>query len=292
MADNESSLSHLVLLRRRQISEQGTNILNAFARGMQPATPETTAEAARQLDDCCPPLERKEEVHNYLWTVWEIMLDTARSPDVSDEIQERLVSILESLRLYAKGDLDVWGSKCRVWRDLPLLPMCMESYFNDPSSETGEFTPESAQIWRKLNTFAARCLASGTIGTYYQAMYALRLALEEELSAVLKVYITECRIQVACAWMAYGAKPLLWWAKENIGMMDVIEADTANYVERGALYHGPATMCLRRWGFWLDRFEELGKEESGMSEGCRKAAVEAALIMKTVEKGTAHTLTA
>jgi hypothetical protein len=41
--------------------------------------------------------------------VWEIMLDIARSPDVTSEIHEGLVGILERLRQCAKGELNVWG---------------------------------------------------------------------------------------------------------------------------------------------------------------------------------------
>ena len=109
MADNKSSLFHLELIRQRNITKQETNILDAFACGMQPATPETAAEAARQLDSSCPPLEQENEAGDYLWMVWEIMLDIAQSPDVASEIHERLVGILASLWQCAKGDLDIGG---------------------------------------------------------------------------------------------------------------------------------------------------------------------------------------
>jgi hypothetical protein len=108
-------------------------------------------------------------------------------------------------------------------------------------------------------------------------MYSLRSALEDEVG------VTDCRIQVACEWIPHAAKPLLWWARENIGYLDVTVEDEANYVQAGPLYHGPPTMCLRRWGFWLNRLEELGKNDSGMSEAIRKTVLEAAQIMKTTE---------
>lgn len=157
----------------------------------------------------------------------------------------------------------------------------------DPFLATETVTPKSAEIWQNLNTFGSRCLGAGIVSPYYQAMYALRSALEEELS--IEMGITECRIQVACAWISHAGKPLLRWAQDNIGYMDVKEEDEANYVEGGLLYkhHGPSTMCLRRWGFWLDRFEEFGKKESGMSEDIQKASLEAALTMKTIERGIA-----
>ena len=127
------------------------------------------------------------------------------------------------------------------------------------------------------------------VGPYYQAMDALRLALEEEPTDKVKY---ECRVQVACEWIGHGAKQLLWWARDNIGYANVPVEDEATYVEQGPLYHGPPAMCLKRWGFWLDRFEDLGKEESGLGEEVRKAALEAAQTMKSVEAGVGNTLSA
>jgi Protein of unknown function (DUF3632) len=160
----------------------------------------------------------------------------------------------------------------------------------DPSIPPMKLTPESAQIWRNLNAFGAQCLGAGLIGTWTQAMYALRSALEDNMEETDKM---ELRIQVACGWISYGARGLLGWALENVGYADITVDDTANYVEGGQLYHGPPTMCLRRWGFWLDRFEELGREQCGIiSEDIRKAVLEAAQTMRTVETGVGSTLSA
>jgi hypothetical protein len=108
-ASNSTSLFQLELIRQRDPSELDTTILNAFTRGMEPATDEAAAEAASQLDESCPPLERVKEVRNYLRRVWDVMLDIARSPDVTSQIHKRLISILESLRQIAKGDLIVYS---------------------------------------------------------------------------------------------------------------------------------------------------------------------------------------
>ena len=79
------------------------------------------------------------------------------------------------------------------------------------------------------------------------------------------------------------------WAIQNIGYTDVPMEDVANYVEGGALYHGPSCKCLKRWSFWQNRFEELGKEEYGMSEEIRMAVVEAAQTMRTIESRMGNT---
>lgn len=107
-----TSLTQLELIRERTLSQQDTNILGALALGIQPATAEAAWAAARQLDRLCPSLANEEDALNYLWEVWHLVLDAARSPDVSDEVHIRLVTILEHLQQCAKGEIDVWGVSC------------------------------------------------------------------------------------------------------------------------------------------------------------------------------------
>jgi hypothetical protein len=147
----------------------------------------------------------------------------------------------------------------------------------DPSSIPGEVTPKDAQIWRNLNAFTARCLGAGVLGPYLQVMDALRLALEEEISA------SESRVQIACEWIYHSAKPLLLWAQENIDYTDVPAEDEAAFVEAGPLYHGPSPMCLQRWTFWLSRLEQFAKESSGLSEETLKTVLTAAGVMRAAE---------
>lgn len=121
-------------------------------------------------------------------------------------------------------------------------------------------------------------------------MYALRSALEEQPSPIPKV--AECRLLVACDWISHGASPLLWWAQENIGYIDVPNEDTAAHTPGGVLYEGPQTMCLRRWGFWMQRFERFGHESQGfeVSEEARSEALKAVETMKTTEGRIGHPL--
>lgn len=173
--------------------------------------------------------------------------------------------------------------------DTSSLPWLTDPYapFKPPES----ITPESAQTWRNINTFAAKCLGVGLqLGAYDHVMYALREGLEEDLSTVPEIRIAEAKIQVACIWIVHAAKPLLSWAIQNLGYTDVKVEDDANYIEGGPLYNGPQAMCLRRWGFWIERLQELGNEELGMGEGTRKTALDTAQTMKTIEGGMSRTL--
>jgi hypothetical protein len=147
-------------------------------------------------------------------------------------------------------------------------------------------------MWQNLNVFGARCLGAGVLFAYPQATNALRLALENELSSTPKSEIADCRVQAACTWVFHASKPLLWWAKENIGYTDVPANDTANHFKQGPLYDGSATMCFERWHFWIGRFENLAKERSGLSNHTRQLAAGAAHTMKAAEGHLASILSA
>lgn len=164
---------------------------------------------------------------------------------------------------------------------------------SDPISDSEQppLTPESARVWRNINRFGARCFSAGIAEPYVQVMDALLLAFEKEPSPIQGV--VECRLLVACDWMIHGAaSPLLLWAQENIGYRDVPVEDRQSYFPGGSLYQdGPQTMYLRRWGFWMQRFEEFSKMDR-LSEEVKGQASKAVERMKTVEARIGHTLLA
>jgi hypothetical protein len=198
-----------------------------------------------------------------------------------------------------------------LWKDLPMLPISMDTRLNsrgtfysptassaslthrytDPTTGQFPLIPERAQTWQRISMFAARCLGSEHMGPYAEAMDALRQALEEDLnelpglaaSELPAMSVIECRVLVACGWLSHGGRRLLEWARENHDCTDVPLDDTANYIEQGPLYQGPACMCLERWHFWLGRLDELAIEECGMNDTIRRAASEAARTMRAIE---------
>lgn len=136
-------------------------------------------------------------------------------------------------------------------------------------------------------------LGMGVLGLHTQAMYALRSALEEEPSPIPAV--AECRLRVACEWIRQSARPLLGWARENVGYSEMPEYERDLTEEaiayQGVLYEGPPIMCLQRWGFWMDRLEWLAKsDDSGLVEEARTEVLEAFGVMKEVEGRIGHTL--
>ncbi|KAK9783983.1 hypothetical protein SCAR479_00542 [Seiridium cardinale] len=279
MPELEGSLFQLGSIRGKSLTPRKIDILNALAS-------ESANEAVRRIDGRCPSLTDTEDAADYLWAVWQVIVDVVTSPDVTSEIYEHLVSIIQGLTQVAKGELLVWTGVRRVWTDLPLFPQCMETYDKNPIAEGDELTPESLHLWRNWSSFIARCMDGAVLGMYVQQIDALRGALEEELDIERDMAKTECQLQVAFEWITHTARNLLWWAQENIGLVDVAN-DSTQYFPGGPLYQGPPCVCLRRWGFWQARFEELGKHP-GLSEEIRKAALRAAETMTTVEKRIAN----
>ncbi|KAK6860443.1 hypothetical protein PG995_004079 [Apiospora arundinis] len=290
MAGNGFNLFNLERIKELGPSDQEKSILDVLAAALQDPTPEALVNAADQFDAMCPPIEAESDVRNFLWCLWEVMISIAESPSVPDEVQGYLVNIVEILQHRAKGDVGVSNNRESVWGDLPLLSTTLEDAFMDPT-DFDNYSPDYLQDWRNLNRFSARFIEAGIFAPSYQVMYAMRLALEEDLSTTDNNALKECRVQVACDWIKHAAKPLLWWALENLGYHDVSIEDEVAYAEGGPLYQGPQTMCLRRWGFWIDRFQQLGDpNSSSLHEETREAALKTAHYMNQVERGLGHTL--
>lgn len=114
MDSNISRIIQVLEDQRREWTESkyGMAILNTWANALTPATQETAAEAARQIDGLCPSIDENEQVLEFLWSLWDIMLSIARSPDVTSEIQERLVEIVSELERLDKGTVIVMGQVC------------------------------------------------------------------------------------------------------------------------------------------------------------------------------------
>ncbi|KAF6808982.1 hypothetical protein CMUS01_13772 [Colletotrichum musicola] len=249
-----------VIKKRMPLTDEQLAIISAFGHAMQPATEETAAEAARRLHALIPPFDEEEETGDWLYRTWDLMVDLAISPDSTSHIQERLMSVLENLQQRAKGTIMIDGEEMRVWKDLSVLNEVLEPCFKDPtlSAQPNAFTPESVQTWLNVTAFAARLLSAYYCCYYEEAMWVMRWTLEEEPIATL-------------------------------GFAQAVKIEVNRY-PAGLLYNGPEIMCLQRWGFWIERFEELGNNGPYIGEEARKAALEAAESMRKLERRIGNTL--
>lgn len=107
MTANNSQLFQLEAIRKRELSDDANAIVNIWSSAMAPSARESIIEAARQIDKRCPPIEDTEKTAEYVWMLWDIMLDIASSPDVTIQIQERLVSVVSELQTIDRGTVSL-----------------------------------------------------------------------------------------------------------------------------------------------------------------------------------------
>ncbi|KAJ0377533.1 hypothetical protein COL26b_004240 [Colletotrichum chrysophilum] len=237
MIPNSNPVYRIKRFQNRDFSEQQRAIIDVLATAVASIHTKSSEEAAAKIDSLCPPSDQEEEVKDWLWTLWEILIDIARF---------------------------------------------------DPTTGYTKLTWESRLAWEQLNSFGGLCLASAIGGPHHHAMNAMRSALEEEISP--DIDIAECRMSIACEWsMRLASKPLLRWALENVGAEHPKE-DSMDYEEPGPLYHGPPMMCLQRWGFWIERLEQLSKGDDRDHELIRGDAKTVVEYMQDAEKELGHTL--
>ena len=98
------------------------SLLSVFEAALLPSGPtdegrRTPEAAAAQIDQLCPSLEAPETLELFIWTLWELSLTVVRAAPYDDPALERMVAILESLRLRARGTVSLWG----VWFLLSIL---------------------------------------------------------------------------------------------------------------------------------------------------------------------------
>lgn len=100
------SLFGLASIRRKDLTETETYIVKMLETSMlYEPTSDLADELAQYIDAACPPLEEEEEAESYLLNVFDIILTVASSADITEDIQERLVSGMAYLKLCAKGEI-------------------------------------------------------------------------------------------------------------------------------------------------------------------------------------------
>ncbi|KAF4915737.1 hypothetical protein CGCF415_v001355 [Colletotrichum fructicola] len=287
MIPNSNPVYRIKRFQNRDFSEQQRAIIDVLATAVASIHTKSSEEAAAKIDSLCPPSDQEEEVKDWLWTLWEILIDIARFGDFRSVYS--MFWVVSSLHRQARGYVKIGSEERRLWKDLPMFSYCMDAAFcSDPTTGYTKLTWESRLAWEQLNSFGGLCLASAIGGPHHHAMNAMRSALEEEISP--DIDIAECRMSIACEWsMRLASKPLLRWALENVGAEHPKE-DSMDYEEPGPLYHGPPMMCLQRWGFWIERLEQLSKGDDRDHELIRGDAKTVVEYMQDAEKELGHTL--
>jgi hypothetical protein len=99
---------------------------------LQPSNTLSATEAAQKIDALFPNNrpdvdgEEKEEAGSFLAEFWETVVMIAQQIPALHPAQDKLVGLLKALsELPTNLTVDIWGSDCRVWQDLPLIGVHM-----------------------------------------------------------------------------------------------------------------------------------------------------------------------
>lgn len=129
MAANSSNLLQLKLIRERERLEHEADMINMWSHAITLALQGSAAEAACLIDQSCPPSEDTEQAAEFVWLLWDTMLDIACSPDGPRDFQDSLVSVLFELKKIDRGivRLDLVGASSPRTRimGLSLSILCM-----------------------------------------------------------------------------------------------------------------------------------------------------------------------
>ena len=135
-----------------------------------------------------------------------------------------------------------------------------------PTFETA--SEDAKQEWISLNSFSARLLNVGLLGSTNIPMWVLRDALEEDIS------FDPARATIVAAaaeWILHARNTLYTRISKEPANPDTLQATA-----QGPLYEGKAGFPLERWIFWKRRFREISDD---LKEPVKQAAIKAAEII-------------
>ncbi|RSM00336.1 hypothetical protein CEP52_009172 [Fusarium oligoseptatum] len=184
--------------------------------------------AADEIDELCA--NSLEDAELFLTTMWEILLCVVRIVPYNHPGQDRIVSVLETLRLRAKTTVHLWGKERRLWRDFPLLSPCIREAWSDPMEDAGKntVTTDEASDWVNLNAFVGRITSKGLVDCSIYAVIEIPKALEKEIppSGLAREY----KLRTASNWILISGVKLF---------KDAFKGDTLDEVELRATAPGP-----------------------------------------------------
>ncbi|ERT01685.1 hypothetical protein HMPREF1624_02938 [Sporothrix schenckii ATCC 58251] len=158
----------------------------------------TSALAAAAINALCPPIgdtrnshAASEVIETFLWELWTLYLEVARSVPHNTEHpgQATLIGILDALRLLPRGTVTIWNGEMELWSALPLLRAVVFDHSSGPwggspgVDEDNDVDDEAqreddVRYWRNQNAFLARCLQEKLATWDAYAVRAMEKALE------------------------------------------------------------------------------------------------------------------
>lgn len=203
-------------------------------------------------------------VADILWTLWGFLLKVVKKVPADDVRQQLLVDALGRLKGKDRQDAKVWGQDCKMWGDLGLLgPNMREAWDGRPTFNKADAA--TIQEWTSLNSFAARLHGSSVQTWTNFGIWELRGALEEPPQSDAE---RDGQLRSSSEWILHAGSAL----RSKQGQQGELDDMEKRMLKGGSLFKGESGLSDERWGFWRDRFRELGGqvEDEGLKEKINK----------------------
>lgn len=91
--------------------QQATGAITTTPNAPSPETnvQDASRAAAAKIDEKCPKLDSANDVEGFLFGLWERLICVACIVPYDHVGQDHLVAMLESLRSWGKGTVNIWG---------------------------------------------------------------------------------------------------------------------------------------------------------------------------------------
>ncbi|KAM3457655.1 hypothetical protein NHJ6243_007744 [Beauveria neobassiana] len=237
---------------------------------------------------------------DFLYTFWDVTLKAVATIPATDQRLHQLITVIQALQKKDTAQVEIWGAKTSVWKDLPMLGPALRDAWNCKSAlwqneqqkkctNTTTVKPEldgkedhaAVQKWISLNSFAARILGHRIQSSFNLGLWELRAGLEEKHPSEAS---RDLHLNTASEW--------LWHAGDELHRLSTA-ANTLNQQElditkTGSLVEVPGKGPSKdRWVFWKKRLGELSSELScaAKEEGLKERVDGVVKKMSTLEKG-------
>lgn len=96
-----------------------------------PSPPKDTADTAvKRINRLCPDVQSKQEIEDFIWKLWSVLLSLVKGTATDDERMSFLVTFIQLLKSSEVGSVSIWGENMELWGSLPLFGAVVREEWN------------------------------------------------------------------------------------------------------------------------------------------------------------------
>lgn len=96
-----------------------------------PSLSKNTADTAvERINRLCPEVQSKQEIEDFIWKLWSVLLSLVKGIATGDERMSFLVTFIQQLKSSEVGSVSIWGETVELWGSLPLFGAVVREEWN------------------------------------------------------------------------------------------------------------------------------------------------------------------